>query len=79
VERDESEIRVTVSDRGKGIAPEKQREMTTGGKLGVGIRGMRERIRQLGGRLAIQSTGDGTCITARLPVAGKSSTAAAQA
>jgi len=40
------------------------------GKAGVGIRGMRERIRQLGGGLEIISAGKGkgTAIVARLPI-----------
>jgi PAS domain S-box-containing protein len=36
--------------------------------VGVGIRGMRERIRQLGGRLEIRSNHSGTCVTAILPL-----------
>ncbi len=36
--------------------------------VGVGIRGMRERIRQLGGQLEIRSNHSGTCVTAILPL-----------
>jgi PAS domain S-box-containing protein len=36
--------------------------------IGVGIRGMRERIRQLGGQLEIRSNRSGTCVTAILPL-----------
>ena len=36
---------------------------------GVGLRGMRERLRQLGGTLQIQSNGHGTRVIAVLPVA----------
>jgi signal transduction histidine kinase len=61
-------VRVEVEDRGKGISPEKQCEMTSTGIPGVGIRGMRERLRQLGGSLDIYSNGKGTLIVARLPV-----------
>jgi signal transduction histidine kinase len=60
---------VEVEDRGKGIPPEKQLEMASTGTPGVGIRGMRERFRQLGGSLEIHSNGKGTVIAARLPVA----------
>ena len=42
--------------------------MTTSGTPGVGIRGMRERIRQLGGSLEIDSNGTGTLVVARLPI-----------
>ena len=64
------ELRVEVRDEGKGISPYKRSEMETSGKAGVGIRGMRERIRQLGGSLEIGSSlnGQGTIIVARLPV-----------
>ncbi len=36
--------------------------------LGVGIRGMRERVRQLGGSLELQSTSEGTQVCATLPI-----------
>jgi signal transduction histidine kinase len=39
---------------------------------GVGIRGMRERLRQLGGSLEINSSDRGTVVVARLPAAGTS-------
>jgi signal transduction histidine kinase len=58
---------VEVEDKGKGIPVEKQQEMVSAGAPGVGIRGMRERIRQLGGTLEISSNGNGTVIVARLP------------
>jgi signal transduction histidine kinase len=61
-------VRVEVQDHGKGIPPEKQFEMTSTGTPGVGIRGMRERLRQLGGSLDIHSNGKGTLIVAQLPV-----------
>src|SRR5882762_4908681 len=60
---------VEVEDRGKGIPSEKQFELASTGTPGVGIRGMRERLRQLGGSLDIHSNGKGTLIVARLPVA----------
>jgi signal transduction histidine kinase len=64
----DSHVRVEVGDRGKGIPPEKQFEMGSTGITGVGIRGMRERLRQLGGSLEIHSNPGGTLIVARLPV-----------
>jgi signal transduction histidine kinase len=65
----DGQVRVEVEDRGKGIPQEKQFEMTSRGTPGVGIRGMRERLRQLGGSLDIQSNAKGTRIVAQLPVA----------
>lgn len=68
VTRSSSHVRVEIADVGKGIAPEKQREMNRSGTPGVGIRGMRERLRQLGGSLEISSNGKGTLVVAQLPV-----------
>ena len=64
----DNQVQVEVEDRGKGISPEKQSEMASTGIPGVGIRGMRERLRQLGGSLDIHSDGKGTLIVAQLPV-----------
>ncbi len=72
ITRSDTEMTVEVQDNGRGIPPEKRREMEAGGTPGVGIRGMRERLRQLGGSLHIQSNGNGTLVVARLPVASPS-------
>jgi signal transduction histidine kinase len=66
------QVLVTIEDKGKGISPEKLEEMATSGTPGVGIRGMRERLRQLGGVVELESNGSGTVVTVRLPVAQKS-------
>jgi len=68
--RADGRLVVEVQDSGKGISQEKQRELTTSGRTGVGFRGMRERLRQLQGTLEIQSEGRGTVIRAILNVAG---------
>ncbi|HUD68334.1 MAG TPA: sensor histidine kinase [Candidatus Sulfotelmatobacter sp.] len=62
------EVTVEVEDRGKGIPADKLEEMASVGIPGVGITGMRERVRQLGGTLDIGSSGSGTTVRARLPV-----------
>lgn len=64
------EVSVEVEDQGKGIPMEKRSAMASTGMVGVGIRGMRERIRQLGGTLEIKcdSNERGTLIVALLPI-----------
>jgi len=70
ISRSDSHVRVEVCDKGKGISPEQRSEMVSTGKAGVGIRGMRERLRQRGGTLEISSegSGKGTIVVARLPM-----------
>jgi PAS domain S-box-containing protein len=64
-------VRLEVSDNGRGIPDEVLATLnSSGGQLGVGIRGMRERIRQLGGWLQIRSRPGGTTIISSLPVGG---------
>lgn len=66
-ERD-GQAQVDIEDKGKGIPAKKLEEMASVGTPGVGIRGMQERIRQLGGTVEINS-GAGTVVTVRLPIA----------
>ena len=65
-----TDVRLEIEDKGKGIPLKKRSAMASTGMVGVGIRGMRERIRQLGGTLEIRSGshGRGTLIVARLPI-----------
>jgi two-component system NarL family sensor kinase len=61
-----------VRDEGKGIAPEVLAQVASTGTPGVGLRGMRERIKDLGGELEIGSIGSnrkGTEIRVSLPMA----------
>jgi len=62
------EIRVEVQDQGKGMSLEKQMQLNSSGQSGVGFRGMRERMRQLGGSLEIRSDTTGTAVRATLPL-----------
>lgn len=63
-----------VSDRGKGMTPEcfDDSGFDPAAGFGVGLRGMSERVGQVGGRLDIQSTTQGTTVTATVP-AGRGS------
>jgi hypothetical protein len=56
--------RLEISDHGRGIPTEVLRSPA---KLGVGIRGMTERVRLLGGELSVESDERGTTVRAELP------------
>ncbi len=58
-----------IEDRGKGIPSELLAEFCQEwmGGLGIGVRGMNERMRQLGGRLDLVSNEGGTTVTAMVP------------
>ena len=57
-----------IRDQGKGIAAEVLESTEHTLPTGVGLRGMDERMRQLGGRLEISSSPEGTTITAIVPL-----------
>jgi PAS domain S-box-containing protein len=69
VERSANEITLTVSDQGRGISDDLRGRIASGESSGVGFRGMRERIRQFGGRLDVSSDENGTRVLAVLPFA----------
>jgi PAS domain S-box-containing protein len=69
LKKEVSRLTLEVSDQGRGLSSgtlEKQQSQPS--KLGVGILGMRERMRQLGGRLEIRSDSSGTTVRAALPL-----------
>jgi signal transduction histidine kinase len=64
-----AKVQLSVQDKGRGIPPGRLTESDGAvAGLGVGIAGMRERIRQLGGFLAIGGGGGGATIEATLPL-----------
>jgi PAS domain S-box-containing protein len=65
--RETDQITVQIRDEGKGMSPERMAEIQSGGS-GVGIRGMRERLRQFDAALKIESDGSGTNILTTIPV-----------
>jgi PAS domain S-box-containing protein len=69
VMRSAGDIHVTVRDEGKGIPPAKLAKLAAAGDAGVGLRGMRERVKSLGGELQIESDGKGTEIRMVIPTA----------
>jgi PAS domain S-box-containing protein len=68
--RRDRQVILEIKDHGKGIPRELLEESGQDwlGSLGVGLRGMNERMRQLGGRLEISSNESGTLVTASVPV-----------
>jgi len=62
-------VRLEVKDDGKGISPEVLRGFRDGTSgTGVGIAGMRERLRDLDGFLEIRSNSSGTTVVITLPL-----------
>lgn len=58
-----------VRDNGRGIPEEILDHFhTTGGGVGVGLAGIRERARELGGKLQLESDGSGTVLRVTVPV-----------
>ncbi|HET7892029.1 MAG TPA: sensor histidine kinase [Candidatus Sulfotelmatobacter sp.] len=68
LKRGTDRFELEVGDNGKGIPEDRlQRFNASMGTSGVGIAGMRERVRELGGRLEIRSVKNGTTISVALP------------
>ncbi|HEV2176359.1 MAG TPA: PAS domain S-box protein [Terriglobia bacterium] len=62
------EVSVEIQDKGRGMpADDLSDEKQSALRLGVGIAGMRERLKQLGGRLEIASSSKGATVKAILP------------
>jgi len=62
------EIELEVKDEGRGISPETLSKIVSGGNVGVGFSGMRERVKQLEGKLTVESGGNGTSVRVALPL-----------
>ena len=75
IREEDHSVVVEIKDAGRGIPLDKQREIRSE-RTGVGFRGMRERLRQLGGELDIHSDGRGTLVRAKLPLQPASRSAA---
>jgi PAS domain S-box-containing protein len=67
------DLRLEIADQGRGIPPGVLHGAS--GAAGVGLAGMRERVRQLGGRYEIESGNQGTTIRIVLPAASLQETA----
>jgi PAS domain S-box-containing protein len=67
VAREGESVRTEVRDHGKGMSPERLLDIQSHGS-GVGIRGIRERIRQFHGEMKIESNGSGTSVIVSIPM-----------
>jgi PAS domain S-box-containing protein len=65
--RNADSVALEIQDQGKGISPEKLDRIRTQ-RSGVGMTGMRERVRHYHGAMQIYSSGKGTKISVTLPL-----------
>jgi len=68
LERNAREVILLLRDFGHGMPAKASQEPDAKTSRGVGITSMRERLRQIGGRLEIQSNNEGTTIIAIVPL-----------
>jgi signal transduction histidine kinase len=69
IEKQADWVVIRVRDYGKGL-PRELAGVNNVGRLGVGISGMRERVRQFGGELSVTRAEPGTLLEARIPLFG---------
>lgn len=66
--RDDSSVRLTISDNGKGMPTSLLKQIREGTlDAGVGLAGMRERLRELNGMVEIESEASGTTLSITAP------------
>ena len=69
LEANEKELNLRVKDNGRGIPEDRIRRFREHGTgFGVGIVGMQERLREIGGQLKINSDASGTTLVATVPL-----------
>lgn len=66
--RTPNEIILEVTDVGKGMDEQLQSKIASRATIGVGFRGMQERVKLIGGKLAVQSSNRGTSVAVTLPI-----------
>ena len=66
-------VALSITDHGVGVPDEVLTRFKFSGTSGVGLAGMRERIRELGGRFEVESSKRGTCIRVTVPLAQSTS------
>ena len=78
LKRSQDALLLEVQDEGRGIPAEKKSLLLGSGPVGVGLRGMRERVLQLGGTFDIESHHTGTSIRVMFPLAEPATVSAQQ-
>ncbi len=68
-----------VTDKGTGITAERMSQISSMGAAGVGLRGIRERIKDFGGDLDVTSDGKGTAVRMVIPLTSGPSPSRVQA
>jgi PAS domain S-box-containing protein len=66
----DQKVELEIRDEGKGINQEIQSKINSGASVGVGFRGMQERVRLIGGKLTVHPNpnGNGTSVLVTLPL-----------
>jgi PAS domain S-box-containing protein len=68
IQSDDKQVTLQVKDNGSGISEARMKQLREcSGEVGVGLAGMRERVRDLGGRLDLDSSSEGTTVTVVVP------------
>jgi len=78
IDLDKERVRLEIMDNGRGIPEERLNLITDDARAGVGIAGMRERARELGGSLDIKSDATGTRVLVTIPLHQRTSVDSAQ-
>jgi two-component system NarL family sensor kinase len=68
LQRQRGNVVLEVSDRGKGISGVRLSQIARGESSGIGLRGMRERVKSLGGEIDIAAFDGGTHVRVAIPL-----------
>ena len=68
VDVDAEQVWLEIKDNGRGIPEDRLRAVESGSGKGVGLAGMRERVRELDGTLNIESSPAGTFLRVSIPI-----------
>jgi signal transduction histidine kinase len=71
-----NQLILEIKDDGRGMQPEVvSRFCATGAGMGIGLTSIRERVRELGGRLKLESNANGTLLRVTIPITSNAATA----